>query len=323
MPQRAPTSVEPAVGPLTVVVVDPRQAPGLLTRTAWRALEAAEAVGYDADAAGHAGALREAGLPVRELPEPSEDGQRRPDAVGQGRLAWLCASAARAAELASAGPRRDVEVVSAPVAPTGAHLLDLVAVIDRLRSPGGCPWDAQQTHASLAGYVVEEAYELGEAIASGDRGEIADELGDVLLQVVFHARLAADDPAGPFDIDDVADRIVAKLRRRHPHVFADADATTPEQVEANWDLIKAAEKPERVGPLDGIPRGLPPLERAAKATTRLSRAGRTRELTDAIGALADGPGADLLRLAVGLTLAGQDPAVVLRDAVTAWQDRLT
>jgi NTP pyrophosphatase (non-canonical NTP hydrolase) len=112
--------------------------------------------------------------------------------------------------------------------PTGAALLELVAVMDRLRSPGGCPWDAEQTHQSLVPYLIEETYEAVEAIESGDRAHMAEELGDVLLQVVFHARVAQEHPEAPFDIDDIAAGIAAKLRRRHPHVFGDVVAETPE-----------------------------------------------------------------------------------------------
>ena len=109
----------------------------------------------------------------------------------------------------------------------GARLLDLVAVMDRLRSPGGCPWDAEQTHASLLPYLLEETHEVIEAVERDDRAQLAEELGDLLLQVVFHARVAQEDPQQPFDIDDVAAGIVAKLVRRHPHVFADGAASTP------------------------------------------------------------------------------------------------
>ena len=124
----------------------------------------------------------------------------------------------------------------------GERLLDLVAVMDRLRSPGGCPWDARQTHASLVEYLVEEAYETVEAIEESDRVGLREELGDLLLQVVFHARIAAEDVADPWTIDDVADGIVSKLISRHPHVFGDVSADTPEQVEANWHALKAKEK---------------------------------------------------------------------------------
>ena len=125
----------------------------------------------------------------------------------------------------------------------GARLLDAVAVMDRLRSPGGCPWDAQQTHESLIRYAREEVEELAEAIEHGaDREHIAEELGDVLLQVLFHARIAQDAADQAFDIDTVAGMLVEKLVRRHPHVFADADASTPQEVEAQWARIKAEEK---------------------------------------------------------------------------------
>ncbi len=147
------------------------------------------------------------------------------------------------AELTAYLDRREgVGVVHGEPALTGLGLLDVVAVMDRLRSPGGCPWDAEQTHASLRPYLLEEAHEAAEAIDSGDPAHLAEELGDVLLQVVFHARLGQEDASEPFDIDDVAAGLVAKLVRRHPHVFGDVVAHTPEQVAANWERIKAAEK---------------------------------------------------------------------------------
>jgi XTP/dITP diphosphohydrolase len=124
----------------------------------------------------------------------------------------------------------------------GARLLDLVAVMDRLRSPGGCPWDREQTHASLAPYLLEETYETLEAIDSGDRAHLREELGDLLLQVVFHARVAAEHPLDPWTVDDVAAGITDKLVRRHPHVFADASAESAAHVEAAWDRLKAPEK---------------------------------------------------------------------------------
>ena len=126
----------------------------------------------------------------------------------------------------------------------GAHLLDLVATMDRLRVE--CPWDARQTHASLAPHLLEEPYEALEALESGDEQALREELGDVLLQVVFHARIAAerDDGTG-FTIDDVADGIVAKLVRRHPHVFGDVTVSGADEVKRNWDEIKREEKRAR------------------------------------------------------------------------------
>lgn len=149
----------------------------------------------------------------------------------------------------------------------GDRVTELVAVMDRLRSPGGCPWDARQSHASLIEYLVEEAYEVIEAIEAGDRDALCEELGDLLLQVVFHARIAAEDADDPWTIDDVADGIVAKLVRRHPHVFGDDTADSAEHVESRWHELKAAEK-GRDSVTDGIPAALPGLMYAAKHLSR-------------------------------------------------------
>ena len=151
--------------------------------------------------------------------------------------------------------------------PTGVPLRELVAVMDRLRSPGGCPWDARQTHASLVEYLVEEAYEVVEAIEAADGAALREELGDLLLQVVFHARIGQEDPDAPWDIDDVADGIVAKLIRRHPHVFADDHVDSAAQVESRWHELKAVEK-GRGSVTEGIPAALPALLQAAKYLSR-------------------------------------------------------
>lgn len=163
-------------------------------------------------------------------------------------------------------------MTSAPEEPRapGWALLEAVAVMDRLRSPGGCPWDAEQTHQSLAPYLLEEAYEAYQTLEDGDSDGLRDELGDVLLQVLFHARVAAEEPAG-WDIDDVAAGLVAKLVRRHPHVFADTEVNGSADVEANWEAIKAVEKPSR-GPAEGVPLALPALALAAKLQSRGTRA---------------------------------------------------
>jgi XTP/dITP diphosphohydrolase len=155
--------------------------------------------------------------------------------------------------------------------PSGYRLLELVAVLDRLRSTGGCPWDARQTHESLVEYLIEETYETVEAIESGDRVDLCEELGDLLLQVIFHARIAAEGAVG-FTIDDVADGITTKLISRHPHVFADGDARTADDVEANWHRIKVEEK-GRTSVTDGIPLGLPALLLAAKLHGRATSGG--------------------------------------------------
>ncbi len=154
----------------------------------------------------------------------------------------------------------------------GGSVLDLIKVMDRLRSPGGCPWDARQTHESLVEYLVEEAYETVEAIEGSDDSGLREELGDLLLQVVFHARIAQERGEEGWDIDDVAHGIVEKLIRRHPHVFADVDADTAEQVEANWHALKAEEK-GRASVADGIPEHLPALLRASKVHSRSASLG--------------------------------------------------
>jgi len=192
----------------------------------------------------------------------------------------------------------------------------LVAVMDRLRSPGGCPWDAEQTHASLVPYVLEEAYEVAEAVEGGDRAHLREELGDLLLQVVFHARIAQEDPAEPFDVDDVAGDLVAKLVRRHPHVFADARVADADGVNRQWDAIKREEK-QRESVLDGVPLAMGALARAQKVASRADRSG----LADAAPApaAAGDLGARLLALVQEARAAGLDAEGELRRATAAWE----
>lgn len=164
--------------------------------------------------------------------------------------------------------------MSAAAQRPGEGVRALVEVMDRLRSPGGCPWDAAQTHASLVPYAIEEAYEVAEAVETDDRAGLREELGDLLLQVVFHARVAQEDADDPFDLDDVAAEVTAKLVRRHPHVFADDAERTGdlEDLHVQWDRIKAHEK-QRASVLDGIPLALGALGRAQKVVSRAQRAG--------------------------------------------------
>jgi MazG family protein len=152
----------------------------------------------------------------------------------------------------------------------GRGLLDLVRVVARLRGPGGCPWDRAQTHRSLRRHLLDETYELLDAIEDGDRSRLREELGDLLLQAVFHAQMASD--GGEFDIDEVAEVTVEKLIRRHPHVFADVEADTPDQVYANWERIKAEEGEHQ--PIDAeMPASLPSLLAAQKVQRRASGRG--------------------------------------------------
>ncbi|MBX3194744.1 MAG: MazG family protein [Microbacteriaceae bacterium] len=162
-----------------------------------------------------------------------------------------------------------------PDAPAHPELDALIATLERLRAPGGCAWDREQTHASLVQYLVEETYELVEAIESGTREELIEELGDVLYQVLFHADIASE--AGSFTLEDVASHMRLKMIARHPHVFGDAVAETADDVVATWDRIKAVEKAHRESVLDGIPDGMPALALADKLLGRAAKVGVTRD----------------------------------------------
>ena len=148
---------------------------------------------------------------------------------------------------------------------------ELIAVLEKLRAPGGCAWDREQTHESLVQYLIEETYELVDAIESGNRDELVEELGDVLYQVIFHADIAAE--AGEFTLEDVAQHMTEKMIGRHPHVFGDTVADTADDVRANWDKLKDVEKPERTSVLDGIPQGMPSLALADKLLGKAHRVG--------------------------------------------------
>jgi XTP/dITP diphosphohydrolase len=189
---------------------------------------------------------------------------------------------------------------------SGEPLLEFLEVMRRLR--GECAWKAGQTHRSLARYLLEETHETLEAIDTGDAAHLREELGDLLLQVYFHAVIAEE--AGEFTIDDVAADIVAKMRRRNPHVFGSARGGSPEEINEAWESIKAAEK-QRSSVTEGLPPGLPALLYADKVLDRLERAGRTVEP----------PGTDLggrlLALVAEAREQGVDPEQALRDAVRA------
>ena len=152
------------------------------------------------------------------------------------------------------------------------QLQRLAEVMDRLRSPGGCPWDAEQTHESLLKYLLEEAYEYIEAVESGDAESMKEELGDLLLQVYFHARIAEERNDKPFSVDDVARVVTEKLIHRHPHVFGDTQVHTSDDVKQNWETIKNAEK-SRTSVIDGVPLGQPALPLAAKLIHRAAKNG--------------------------------------------------
>ena len=230
------------------------------------------------------------------------------------------------------GPRGPATVVLRGSADLpGGRLLDLVATMEILRAE--CPWDAKQTHESLAPHLLEEPYEALEALENGDQRALREELGDVLMQVIFHAKVASerDDGTG-YSVDDVADGIVAKLVRRHPHVFADVTVSGADEVKQNWDAIKRAERAEKASPgdapssaLDGVPFGQPALALAAQLQRRAARADVPPELARA-PRQADDAGAGLGDRLLGLVAAagaeGLDPEMELRAAARRYAERV-
>ncbi|MFD0227884.1 nucleoside triphosphate pyrophosphohydrolase [Streptomyces hirsutus] len=314
----APSAVP--TGRIVLLTTSHRVAPGLLSWPAWQTLHAADEVLCADGAHPQLPYLREAGIPVEEASPAAED---LVGACAGGRTVVVVATGEGEpaltdglARLAGTGrvPMPELELLPASYDLPGARLLDLVQVMDRIRAE--CPWSSRQTHKGLAKYGIEEAYELVEAIEEGDRDELREELGDVLLQVVFHARIAEEHPEEPFSVDDVAGGIVAKLVHRHPHVFGDETATTPEEVKEHWLRTKAVEK-RRTSVTEGIPLGQPGLALAAKLASRVRTAGLDVPLPRA-----EGIGYELLGLAVRAEAEGADPEAALRAAARAYRDAI-
>lgn len=346
--------------------------PEWLSLEAWRALDRANV--YLAPGDPLAARLAEAGMPYALLPEAEPErlrapgpssGARKPAALrlvthghepvppGVARLAERLESlAAEGSEATFALPPDGEPIVRAVLeralsgafevevvigrAPRGHRLLDLVRVMARLRGPGGCPWDAEQTHQTLVKHLIDETYELLDAVETGTPDDIAEELGDLLLQVVFHAQMGTD--AGTFDVDDVADRLVRKLVRRHPHVFGDVTVSGASEVVTNWDVIKEHEKP-RASVFEDVPESLPALAYAAKLQRRAGKAGfdwddvsgpigkvreEIEELAAAPPADAEGEVGDLLLAVVALSRhLDLDAETALRKAARRFRDRLS
>jgi ATP diphosphatase len=202
----------------------------------------------------------------------------------------------------------------------------LLEIMARLRDPdGGCPWDVEQDFASIAPCTIEEAYEVDDAIRRGDMKGLADELGDLLLQVVFHARMAEE--AGHFRFDEVVEGLCEKLVRRHPHVFGDATVTTSAAQTESWEAIKAAERAEAGSssdPLADVPLALPALARAAKLQRRAARAGHASALPEAPAESLDAEqlGQRLFALVALANRDGLDPEQALREANARFSDRV-
>ncbi|MEV8478716.1 nucleoside triphosphate pyrophosphohydrolase [Streptomyces sp. NPDC051173] len=309
-------------GRIILLTTSHRVAPGLLSWPAWEALRTADRVLCADPAHPQLPYLREAGVEVehatataRELVDHCVAGGGR-DVVVLTTAEGDSALTDGLARLAGSG-REDMpalELLPGAYDLPGARLLDLVQVMDRIRA--ACPWTGIRTHEDLAKYGLEEMYELLEAIETGDREALREELGDVLLQVVFHARIAQDDPDEPFSVDDVAGTIVDKLVHRHPHVFGDESAETPEDVKAHWLRTKADEK-RRDSVTEGVPLGQPALALAAKLASRVR--------TEGIGVTlpsGDGVGYELLALAARAEADGVDPETALRAAARTYRDAI-
>ena len=331
---------------LVLIANTHRVAPGLLSWQAWEALREGPVLCSD-PAHVQLPFLQAAGIEVEPVAaDPSQTGLRVSYLAGGGGIdpaqitlaiqfrerarggqaVWLTASGGEPGFVRALGDLVgreggvEMEVIYGSYDLPGARLLDLVSTMDRLRSPGGCPWDAEQTHDSLAPYLVEETYEALEAVEHGDLLALRDELGDVLLQVVFHARVAeerTDDTR--WTIDDVAGRIVEKLVRRHPHVFGDVTVSGAADVVANWDDIKAAERAEAgedADPLAHVPFGQPALSLAAALQRKAAKAGLDPRAPDGVGDV----GARLWAVVAEAVALGEDPEAALRATARTFRD---
>ncbi len=307
-------------GRLVLLTTSHRVAPGLLSWPAWQTLRDAHRVFCADPEHPQLPYLRDAGITVeaaaprgRELVEMTAGGRTVvviPPGEGDQALTDELARMAGSGRVAMP----ELELLPASYDLPGARLLDLVSVMDTIRAE--CPWSGTRTSESLVKHLIEEAYELVEAIEEGDREAFREELGDVLLQVVFHARIAEDDPEEPFSIDDVAGTIVEKLIRRHPHVFGTESAETPEDVRAHWLRTKAEEK-RRDSVTEGIPLDQPALALAAKLAGRARTAGLEVATPEP-----DEIGGRLLALAALAESRGIDPESALRSAARRYREAI-
>ena len=327
-------------------MTSPRVAPGLLSWPAWAALREASRVLAGPAAGPQVTALAEAGIvaEIVDVPAGLADLARLLSAAAAagGPVVWLAPGGAEAVPgllAALAGtPAGDVRVLPGSHDLPGAHLIDVAATMSTLRA--SCPWDRRQTHESLAPHLIEESYEALDALEQGDHQALREELGDVLLQVAFHAAIAAERDPGEdgYTIDDIADTLVAKLIRRHPHVFAGLAAGSSDEVIRNWDEIKKAERAAKLAAagtsgassspsvLDGVALGQPALALAAQVLRRAARAGYPAELTGALAGDANGDdpdlGAALMRLVARAREADVDPEIALRVTVRNLIERI-
>ena len=305
-------------GRIVLLVTSPRLPAGLLTAAAWDLLRAHPVYAAAEPAQGEA--LRAAGVRVQVIDPDPETLVRALAATDT--IVWLAGPTGDQPFARQLGLRlarepalAELELMYGSWDPPGARLLDAVAVMDRLVSPGGDPWKRQQTHETLAKYLLEESYEAYDAIVDGDLGALREELGDVLLQVVLHARMAEDLPEDErWSVDDVAGALVDKMVRRNPHVFAGESVDSVEAIVENWERIKKAEK-SRDSVLDGIALSQPALSLAAQMLHRVERTG----LGVPVPADLD-LGSSLLRVVAEARESGVDAEAVLRSAVLRYAE---
>lgn len=315
---------------LTVLLSSPRVAPGLLSWQAWSALRAADRVLAGSGGHPQVPALAEAGVMVSVLagpPDPAGLAGVLSAAAADGLAVWLAPPGAGPDPALTGALTVPYEVLNGAAELPGAHLLDLVSIMDTLRV--SCPWDREQTHESLLRYLLEEAYEAAETIENGDLAALREEIGDVMFQAFFHARIAAERPAadGGFTIDDVADTLAEKLTRRHPHVFGSVSVSSAADVNTNWEEIKKAERASKAAgsgdgqvppsALDGVPFAQPALSLAAQLQRRAGRAGI--EVSSGGPAVA-GVGDELMALVARAREEGLDPELELRAAARRFAD---
>lgn len=299
---------------LTFLASSPRVAPGQLTWPAWDLLRSAARVLTGSADHPQIPYARAAGVTVEVVDADAGDLVR---AAASGTVVWLAALDGDETLMREVGgllvgmdDPPEVEVLHGAYDLPGARVLDLITVMATLRRE--CPWDRQQTHASLGPYLLEEAYEVVDTVEGGDLESLREELGDVLMQVAFHAEIAED-----FTFDEVAEGIVDKLVRRHPHVFGEVVVADADEVNANWDEIKSAERGEDASIFHGVPLGQPALSLAAKLQRRAAKAGAPEEL------FADeGDGAELFALVSRLREQGRDAETDLRAAARRFHDRV-
>ena len=306
--------------PLLVVPLAPDETPNL-TLGEWDALVGCDRVLFERPDHPLVARLDEAGVaavPFDDEPQAQVDEVAFVCDPGSPRVIDL---ARGGANVIGFGPAPDALTAawgSGVARKAGVGAAGLAAIMARLRGADGCPWDREQTHSSLKPHLIEETYEVIDAIERGALDhDLEEELGDLLLQVAFHAELAAEDDR--FDLGEVADRICAKLLHRHPHVFSDTVVSGAEQVVSNWETLKASEKKGRKGPFDDIPQALPALIATYKTQKRAAALGFAPEETEAReragAALAAGDVGEALFWAVALARGtGVDPEGALRAA---------